>query len=361
VKLLHLNPLKLPARVTLACAAAALLLAGCELPRPTSEQVGYRGTGMVQVDNPRAVKQLAAANQVPESLPRVPAAGPLAGEVYQNVQVLGDLTVPEFTRVMQAMTAWVSPEQGCQYCHAGAELSSDAVYAKKVSRAMLRMTRHINTTWEPHVRGTGVTCYTCHRGQNVPVNVWSQDPRLDKARGIAARDNGQNHPASAVAYASLPADPFSTFLVADNVIRVVGTKALPYGNASGTKDAEKTYGLMMHISQSLGVNCTFCHNTRSMAAWDQSSPQRTTAFYGIRMVRDLNVNYIVPTGEFLPSNRLGPAGDVPKVNCATCHQGANKPLLGVSMYQDYPELGAPRPPPPAPEPAVDPTAEAPIT
>lgn len=355
-----MNPLQSSVRLTLATAAAALLLGGCELPRPSSEQVGYRGTGMVQVDNPRAMKQLAAANVVPEPLPAVMAVGPRAGEIYQNVQVLGDLTVPEFTRVMQAMTAWVSPEQGCQYCHEGANLASDAVYTKQVSRAMLRMTRHINTTWQPHVAATGVTCYTCHRGQNVPANVWSQDPGLDKARGLASRDTGQNHPVAGVAYASLPADPFSTFLVADNAIRVVGTRALPHGNANGTKDAEKTYGLMMHISQSLGVNCTFCHNTRSMAAWDQSSPQRTTAFYGIRMVRDLNVNYVVPTGEYLPTNRLGPAGDVPKVNCTTCHQGASKPLLGVSMYQDYPELGAPRPPP-APAPAAEQPPEAPIT
>jgi photosynthetic reaction center cytochrome c subunit len=89
-----------------------------------------------------------------------------------------------------------------------------------------------------------------------------------------------------------------------------------------------------------------------MAAWDQSSPQRTKAFYGIRMARDINVNHVVPTGQYLPENRLGPAGDVPKVNCTTCHQGVNKPLLGVSMFQDYPELGAPRP-----MPVVEPPAD----
>jgi photosynthetic reaction center cytochrome c subunit len=26
---------------------------------------------------------------------------------------------------------------------------------------------------------------------------------------------------------------------------------------------------------------------------------------------------------------------VAKVNCATCHQGANKPLLGQKMVEDY--------------------------
>ena len=96
---------------------------------------------------------------------------------------------------------------------------------------------------------------------------------------------------------------------------------------------------MMHMSQGLGVNCTYCHNSRSFSAWDQSTPQRTTAWYGIRMVRDLNNAYLDPLLPTYPHNRLGPLGDAPKANCATCHQGASKPLLGVSMLKDYPELG----------------------
>jgi photosynthetic reaction center cytochrome c subunit len=31
-------------------------------------------------------------------------------------------------------------------------------------------------------------------------------------------------------------------------------------------------------------------------------------------------------------------GDVPKLNCATCHQGAYKPLNGAPMAKDFPEL-----------------------
>ena len=38
----------------------------------------------------------------------------------------------------------------------------------------------------------------------------------------------------------------------------------------------------------------------------------------------------------------GREGDPLKVNCSTCHQGVNKPLLGVSMLRDYPELNAVR-------------------
>jgi photosynthetic reaction center cytochrome c subunit len=94
------------------------------------------------------------------------------------------------------------------------------------------------------------------------------------------------------------------------------------------------------MSQSLGVNCTYCHNTRSFAAWDASTPQRGVAWYGIRMVRDLNNNYLDPLSGTFPTNRHGPLGDGPKIDCATCHNGIFKPLYGANMLKDYPELGA---------------------
>ncbi len=31
---------------------------------------------------------------------------------------------------------------------------------------------------------------------------------------------------------------------------------------------------MMHMSQGLGVNCNFCHNSRNFSDWSQSMPQR---------------------------------------------------------------------------------------
>jgi photosynthetic reaction center cytochrome c subunit len=53
------------------------------------------------------------------------------------------------------------------------------------------------------------------------------------------------------------------------------------------------------------------------------------------MARELNTTYIEPLTSQFPPHRLGPTGDVAKVNCATCHQGANKPLLGQKMIDDY--------------------------
>lgn len=326
--------------------AAMMLTAGWDRPPVAVEQTGYRGLGMVQVDNPRVEAALAAANQVPEPpWPLEPSEGPLASEVYENVQVLGDVPSDHFDRLMAAITEWVAPEQGCTYCHNEENLAEDSVYTKIVARRMLQMTRHINGDWDEHVAATGVTCYTCHRGQPVPQYIWFAQP-VRTGPGLVGNRTGQNMAAASVGTASLPADPFGPYLTQDANIRVVSNEALPpagSGLGPSIKQAERTYGLMMHVSKALGVNCTFCHNSRSFFAWDQSTPQRTTAWYGIRMLRDLNSAYLEPLGPQYPHNRLGPTGDAPKANCATCHQGVSKPLLGASMVQDYPSLAGATP------------------
>ena len=56
------------------------------------------------------------------------------------------------------------------------------------------------------------------------------------------------------------------------------------------------------------------------------------------MARDLNGDYMEGLTKTFPANRLGPHGDVAKINCATCHQGAYKPVYGAKMAKDFPEL-----------------------
>jgi photosynthetic reaction center cytochrome c subunit len=313
-----------------------------ERPPIESTQLGYRGLGMVEMTNPRAEGALRARNQVPAAQPAVAPGSPPANTVYKNVPVLGHLSVAEFTRLMVAITEWVSPQEGCNYCHAGGDLASDALYTKVVSRRMIQMTQAINGDWKNHVGGTGVTCFTCHRGQPVPAKIWFADPGPASVAGQAGRRAGQNAPAMSVALTSLPFDPFSAFLNrADaGAIRVISNTALPAGNPRTLMDAEWTYGLMMHMSDGLGVNCTFCHNSRSFFSWDASTPQRVPAYHGIQMVHAINETYLNPLQPTYPPNRLGPLGDAPKANCATCHQGVSKPLFGVSMLKDYPELAA---------------------
>ncbi len=339
-------------RACIATAGVALLvLAGCgERPPIDSVQLGYRGLGMEQNINPRLLEAARERNGVPAVTPPASPEGPRASEVYRNVQVLGDLSVGEFTRVMLAMTSWVAPaEQACNYCH-GADMADDSKYTYRVSRTMLQMTRHVNSEWQSHVGATGVTCYTCHRGQQVPQYAWFTAP-VAAPRKIGGAMAQQNSPQLSVAQSSLPYDPFTPFLAGDTEIRVIGDQALPHGNRRSIKQTEWTYGLMMHMSESLGVNCTYCHNTRAFKSWDGSPPARTTAWYGIRMTRDLNNAYLTPITSTFPANRLGPTGDVAKVNCSTCHQGVYKPFFGAGMVKDYPELSGVRPPPAPPAPA----------
>jgi photosynthetic reaction center cytochrome c subunit len=325
-------------------ALVLLLLTACE--RPQTVQQGYRGTSQIQLYQPSTLAAAAALNAVPEPEPvdDPDPEAPKLEEVYKNVQVLTDLSVLDFSRLMQAMSTWVAPEEGCAYCHNTKNLASDEKYAKIVARHMLQMTRNINSTWKTHVGETGVTCYTCHRGQPVPSGDWFKNPGLPTqvAADVMGGKHGQNTPTMAtVGNASLPYDPLSMFLESKDSpsIRVQGERALAGSHTGSIKLAENTYGLMIYISNSLGVNCTFCHQTRAMANWQQSSPQRVTAWHGIRMVRDLNTTYLSKVGPLLPEHRLSAEGDHPKVGCATCHKGANKPLYGARMLPDYPELG----------------------
>ncbi|MEM9457980.1 MAG: photosynthetic reaction center cytochrome PufC [Myxococcota bacterium] len=309
-----------------------------------SSQIGFNGVAMQVTDSEERMADRLAVNEVPLAPPRVPS-GPLAVDSYKNVQVLGHLTTGEFVRVMNSITAWVSPAQGCGYCHNNNDLAADDKYTKVVSRRMLQMTMHINENWQRHVQNTGVTCYTCHRGQPVPRYIWFQQPQnklLDRMLGYAAQ---QNNPLGARSRASLPTTSFQTFLLDDQNIRIQSGHPLPGDNRSSIKQAEWTYALMMHFSRALGVNCTYCHNSRSWADWSQSPAPRATAWHGIRMVRHLNNDWLVPLTETFPPNRLGPLGDGPKLNCSTCHQGSYKPLLGKSMLPDYPSLAKAMPQP----------------
>jgi len=120
---------------------------------------------------------------------------------------------------------------------------------------------------------------------------------------------------------------------------VQATDALPKnGMGASIQQTQWTYSLMMVMAKSLGVNCDYCHNTQSMGSWELSSPPRATAWYGIRMVRALNNNFEASVDPVLPAERHGPMGDGPKLYCATCHNGVFKPLYGISMLKDFPEL-----------------------
>ncbi|MBU6365063.1 MAG: photosynthetic reaction center cytochrome c subunit [Gemmatimonadetes bacterium] len=296
----------------------ALLLAavGCGDHNTDSVQVGYRGTALEQNYNRGDLKAKFAAVKIPAPLP--PAGGSPPGPLpWKNVQVLNDISVAEFNRTMIAMSTWVAGTGNCAYCHNIANLAADTsndgkpLYTKLVARRMLQMTRHINGQYSQHVKNTGVTCYTCHQGKPLPNGLWFYSSQTDYLRHYLDRDGA----------------------------RVISKSVSPSNaNRSSVKQTEWTHALMISQSRSLGVNCTYCHNTRQFASWAEAPPARVTAYHGILMVRDVNVNYLAPLQPVYPAVRLGKMGDAPKAQCVTCHNGAYKPLYGAQMVKHYPAL-----------------------
>jgi photosynthetic reaction center cytochrome c subunit len=233
------------------------------------------------------------------------------------VQVLNDISVAEFNRTMVAMSVWVAGAGNCAYCHNVANFASDTtnngrpLYTKLTARRMLQMTRHINGQYAAHVGNTGVTCYTCHQGKPQPNGLWYYTDRNQSLRHYLDREGAR---------------------VASRTIQPTAL------NRSSVKQTEWIYQLMISQSQSLGVNCTYCHNSRAFSSWQEAPPARVKAYHGILMLRDVNSNYLAPLQPVYPAVRLGQMGDAPKAQCLTCHNGAYKPLYGYQMTKDYPAL-----------------------
>lgn len=326
---------------------AALLVTWGQPLATDSLQTGPRGTGM---SVPEFKADLArpdpAIIEIIQSDPLPPEPGEeLAGDIYQNVQVLGNLTDANFNRLMAAMTQWVSPDQGCAYCHGDGSVDTygeDTLYTKIVSRRMIEMTQNINENWDGHVNANkevGVTCMTCHRGQNVPQNIWFKVGPVNES--VAGWSAIQNRATNISQSTSLPSDALEKFLLEYEQINVHDLESRVRSQPGDPRihETERTYSLMNYFSNALGVNCVFCHNTRAFYDVSQVTPQWATASLGIAMVQELNNDYLVPLQDQYPEHRLGPVfGDAPKAACKTCHQGYQQPLQGTNVIADWPEL-----------------------
>ena len=91
----------------IALASLPFALTACELAPKVTEQNGYRGTGADQIRLASIAEAEYEVPAPPYDLP--PPGGPTAGEVYENVQVLGNISADEFTYLMAAITEWSSP------------------------------------------------------------------------------------------------------------------------------------------------------------------------------------------------------------------------------------------------------------
>lgn len=321
-----------------------------------SMQTGPRGTGM---SVPEFTKQVTKPDPTIEDYyteePYVPEGGePLAKDIYQNVQVLGDLTEDNFNRLMTAMTLWVAGDEGCAYCHGDVdveEYGEDTLYTKVVSRRMIQMTQNINEGWGDHVNANaevGVTCYTCHRGEHVPSDIWFKIAPVNQS--MAGWSANQNRATSISQSTSLPSDALETYLLEYGTIAVHDLESRVEGSPAGgelpsIQDTERTFSFMNYFDNSLGVNCVFCHNSRAFYDGSQVTAQWGTASLGIAMVQEMNSDYLVPLADVYPEERLGPIHqDAPKAACKTCHKGYQRPMQGLNVIADWPELATTKAP-----------------
>ena len=328
-------------------------------PKPGT-QVGYRAGSMIQfqVSEPTAIAKNAPPKHDSYGVDQAALSDTRpATAAYSNIQVLKDQTAGEFMTLHVAITNWVAPTEGCAFCHAGPDYApnyaSDDKPQKAAARTMIRMTQTLNTDWANHVAPSGVTCYTCHRGQNVPADAWyprqSQPPRP----GIARQEDW--HEAASTVHDFFPDASAEEYLLQDTKGRIQSYLALP-NNTTGPATFPpviRLYEVMMQMSDDIGVNCGYCHNSRAFFDWGQSSPARWAGLNGTHMTQAINRDFLLPLASTIPQTmQVVGEGRPPNIppraaaiqngnalaNCGTCHYGSPKPLNGVNLVHDFPAL-----------------------
>lgn len=307
-------------------------------------QTGPAGTGMsvtkfvadTETPDPTVAAYTSAAPIPPQpGDPRartaIPGAEPL----------LGDLTAANYERLVTQMRAWTGiPDL----------LAGEENYQTVVARRMIQMTQNLNENWGGHVNlngEAGVNCYTCHRGQPVPTGVWFKITPVNQATAGWAAVQNRTTPQSGST--SLPSDALEKYLLEAEVIAVHDLESRVAQDVTDPatptwQNAERTFSLMNYFDNALNVNCVFCHNSRAFYDVGQNTPQWAQAQLAIGMVQELNNDYMVPLTDVLPPERLGAQGDVPKIGCLTCHKGYRRPMGGMDMVSDWPELATSGPP-----------------
>ncbi|MGJ8603629.1 MAG: photosynthetic reaction center cytochrome PufC [Marivita sp.] len=322
-----------------AVTVAAFLVVVGQPFKTDSLQTGPRGTGMSVPEFRNEVRKAdptIAGYLTRDQITEADIAA-VSEAALQNVPpALGDIAPEQYAELVVAMRSWTGIP----------DLMEDPDnYQTQVAYTMVGMTQSINEDWIGHVQSNaqvGVTCYTCHRGEAVPSEIWfKMGPVNEAAGGWAAV---QNRVTVQSQYTSLPSDALETFLLDYGRISVHNLEAhvAEYPHEEGVttwQDTERTFSLMNYVSNSLGVNCVFCHNTRAFYDPEQVTPQWSTEMLGISMVQEINNDWLVPLEGLLPPERLGPVfADAPKAACKTCHKGYQQPLQGLNVIAEWPEL-----------------------
>src|ERR1044072_1122721 len=139
----------------------------------------------------------AAQAPAPPPGPAAPSATPTpspppqsnrAGDRFENVQVLGDISPADFYATMHLARASLGTT--CDHCHDPQHYEADTKPAKVTARRHMRMVLDVNkNVFEGR---TVVTCNSCHRGSLLPVAVPTVEqglkPDSTRAAGAAAKE-----------------------------------------------------------------------------------------------------------------------------------------------------------------------------
>ena len=223
-----------------------------------------------------------------------------------------------------------------------------------IARRMFEMTRYINSAWASHVNPSGMTCYTCHRGQPVPAEVWWPRPAapvraIHKTGAILGmKPRTPSRPSS-------PTTGYAEYYLQDNPVAAQSTTAMRTHDVADVIVPTRIYEMMMQYSLSIGVNCGYCHlNTSVFEDWSQSTPMRWTGLLRLALDPRPQPQLSAAAGPGHPSaahpgsldGHAGHSGDHQSgqqpgnalLTCATCHYRLPQPLNGANMVKDYPGL-----------------------
>src|SRR5437867_1047518 len=88
-------------------------------------------------------------------------------QVYKNITQLKGTPADQLLPAMQFIAS--SLGVNCEFCHVQGKMEADDKPPKKTARAMMAMTALLNQN--SFGGRQDMTCYSCHRGANRPVNV----------------------------------------------------------------------------------------------------------------------------------------------------------------------------------------------
>jgi photosynthetic reaction center cytochrome c subunit len=83
--------------------------------------------------------------------------------------------IPIMRSFVQALGA-----EDCQFCHVKGDFASDDNPKKLTARMMITMAGEINAKFPPVEGKHYVTCYTCHRGKNLPDTAPPPETKGDR-------------------------------------------------------------------------------------------------------------------------------------------------------------------------------------